>query len=123
MAVLTQVRLAHQRLRLAQRDFAVSADLLEVEEQLRQLSESAQKADAGNELERVRSLAQALVARMRYDQSLAELHNAFGRLQSSVGYDPIATRPDNTDVTSLATALAQTPEDWLATLARPEASE
>jgi len=120
MAVLTQVNLADQRLRIAQRNFSVSKDLLDVDEQLLQYSQSAQRANAGNEMELVRSMAQALVARMRYDQGLAELQNAFGRLQSSVGYDPLATRPDQTDVASLAAAIGQAPENWLDTLAPPE---
>ena len=34
--------------------------------------------------------------------------NAFGRLQNSVGYDPIATRPDETDVASLKEAWQRT---------------
>ncbi len=119
MAVLTQVRLAYQRLALAKRDFGVARDLLDVEDQLSRYSAAAKAAQSGNELERVRALSQALVARMRRDTSFAELQNAYGRLQSSVGYDPLPTKVASTDVAGLANAIREVPPDWLAGLASP----
>jgi len=119
MAVLTQVRLAYQRLHLAQRSFQVARDLLDVEEQLSHYSAAAQAARVGNELQRVRALAQALVARMRRDTAFAELQNAFGRLQSSVGYDPLPTKVASSDVDALASTIREAPKDWIASLASP----
>jgi outer membrane protein TolC len=119
MAVLTQVRLAYQRLGLAQHDYRVANELLDVETQLSSYSAAAQAAQTGNELERVRALSQALVARMRRDNAFAELQNAFGRLQSSVGYDGLPTQVASGDVAGLARAIRETPEDWLANLPSP----
>ena len=107
MAVLTQLHLAHQRYQIALRDFKVSEDLVAVEERIQSHMEAERKAAVENELEVIRSMASGLVSRMQYDLGYAELQNALGRIQNSIGVDPLPGVNIQQDVKSLATIIEQ----------------
>jgi len=118
MAVLTQVHLAHQRFRIARKNFEVTRDLMDVETRLQKLHEARQDAKAGSELETIRSRAGVLAVEMQRDLGYAELQNAFGQIYTSLGIDPLDRQVVEADVATLALAIeARLGNDDLAALA------
>lgn len=107
MAVLTQVHLAYQRYQIALHDFKVSADLVAVEERIQVHMEAERKAAVENELEVIRSMASGLVSRMQYDLGYAELQNSIGRIQNSIGVDPLPGVDIQQGIKSLAAIVEQ----------------
>jgi outer membrane protein TolC len=107
MAVLTQVHLAYQRYQIALHDFKVSGDLVAVEDRIQEHMEAERKAAVENELEVIRSMASGLVSHMQYDLGYAELQNAIGRIQNSVGVDPLPGVSLQQDIKSLAAIVEQ----------------
>ncbi|MGB5442690.1 MAG: TolC family protein [Gammaproteobacteria bacterium] len=88
MAIVTQVHLAYQRFQIARKSYAVSSDMMTVETRIQEQLEAQQRAQTGNELEKIRSEASALAIEMQRDLGYAELQNAFGQLHNSLGVDP-----------------------------------
>ena len=107
MAVLTQLHLAYQRYQIALHDFKVSAELVAVEERIQVHMEAERKAAVENELEVIRSMAGGLVSRMQHDLGHADLQNAIGRIQNSVGVDPLPGVDIQQDIKSLAAIVEQ----------------
>jgi len=105
MAVITQVHLAYQRYQIALRDFAVTEDMVAIEKRIQHHMEAARKAKVENELEVIRTQASTLLVQMQHDLSYAELQNAIGRIQNSVGVDPLPGVSIDQDVNTLAAIL------------------
>lgn len=112
MAVLTQVHLARIRYAIARKDFDLTGRLLEVEKGIQKHTASAAEADQQNELDILRSDAQALVARLNHALSFAEMQNAYGAIHSSIGLDPLPEQVESDDLTALAQAIGTRLDGW-----------
>lgn len=105
MAILTQVHLAYQRFDLARKGFEVSRDLMMVEIRIQEQLEARQRAQTGNELEMIRSQANALAIEMERDLGYAELQNSLGQINNSLGIDPIDETVAAHDLKTLAASI------------------
>jgi multidrug efflux system outer membrane protein len=113
MAVLTQVQLSYQRYHLSIRNNQIATQQSDVESRIWKHIISGQKASRENALVVLRAKTAALVARMKRHIAHSEVQNAMGRLQNSIGYDPLPRQIDDQSIASLAaiikTRLEQAP--------------
>jgi len=112
MAVLTQVHLARLRYEIAYRDYEISSQLAEVGDKIAGFLQNSQAAQLEGELQVIRAEADGLLAQMNRDLSYAELQNAFGRLQNSVGFDPLPEPLTDHSLETLANALQARMNEW-----------
>jgi outer membrane protein, multidrug efflux system len=112
MAVLTQVHLARLRYEIAYREFEISSQLADVEGRIAGFMRNSEAAQLENELQVIRAEADDLLAQMNRDLSYAEVQNAFGRLQNSVGFDPLPEQLAGDGLDDLAQALQARMEAW-----------
>jgi outer membrane protein, multidrug efflux system len=112
MAVLTQVHLARLRYEVAYRDFEITSQLADVEGKITDFMRNSQAAQLENELQVIRAEADGLLARMNRDLSYAEVQNAYGRLQNSVGLDPLPESLGDDGLEALSQALRERLENW-----------
>lgn len=97
VAVLTQVNLATGRFATAREQYQLAYELMQVEQKLFQEAQKQQQADSSNELNVLKARTQALLARMKHLESYAELQNALGRIQHSLGLDVSGDGSQNLD--------------------------
>jgi len=113
MSVLTQVQLAYQRYHLAIKNNQIAVQLSEVESRIKKHIISGQRASREHALAVLRAKTASLVARMKRHVAHAEVQNAMGRLQNSIGYDPLPGEVTDHSIDSLAqtikTRLEQAP--------------
>ncbi len=112
MAVVTQVHLARLRYEIAARNYNLSSQLAEVGGKISGYMHNSQAAQLEGELQVIRAEADGLLAEMNRDLSYAEVQNAFGRLQNSVGYDPLPDELADDSIEALAAALQQRLNGW-----------
>jgi outer membrane protein TolC len=102
MAVLTQVQLSYQRYHLAIKNNQIAVQQSNVESRIKKHIISGQKASREHALAVLRASTGALVARMRRHIAHSEVQNAMGRLQTSIGYDPLPGAISDNSIESLA---------------------
>lgn len=112
MAVITQIHLARLRYQTALEDYRGSAELASVEDSIFRFTRDGQKADIQDELQVIRSEADSLLARMNQHLSYAELQNAYGRIQNSVGIDPLPATLEDHELATIADELGRRMESW-----------
>lgn len=112
MAVMTQVNLANIRMDTARREYKLAYDLMQVESKLLQEAEAQRQADSSNELAVLKAKTQALVARMHHMSSYAEMQNALGRVQHSLGLDPLPADAGAESLDELAKGVEQRMQTW-----------
>jgi len=105
MAVLTQVQLAYQRYHLSIRNNQIAVQQSDVESRIRKHIISGQRASREHALAVLRAKTAAMVARMRRHVAHAEVQNSMGRLQNSIGYDPLPRELGDQSIASLAQAI------------------
>jgi outer membrane protein TolC len=102
MSVLTQVQLAYQRYHLAIKNNQIAVQQSEVESRIKKHIISGQIASREHALAVLSAKTGALVARMKRHVAHAEVQNAMGRLQNSIGYDPLPGEVTDYSIDSLA---------------------
>ena len=102
MAVLTQVQLSYQRYHLAIKNNQIAVLQSDVESRIKKHIISGQKASREHALAVLRAKTSALVARMKRHIAHSEVQNAMGRLQTSIGYDPLPGKISDNSIGSLA---------------------
>jgi len=112
MAVMTQVNLAKIRFDVARQEYGLSNALFSVEKSLDQHAQAAQEANSSNDLTVLKSRTQLLLARMNRLSSYAELQNALGRIQHSLGIDPITDSASDGDAKVLASNIEAGLKQW-----------
>jgi len=105
MAVLTQVQLAYQRYHLSIRNNQIAVQQSDVESRIRKHIIAGQRASREHALAVLRAKTAAMVARMRRHVAHAEVQNSMGRLQNSIGYDPLPREIKDESIASLAQAI------------------
>ena len=112
MAVLLQVRLAHQHYHLVKRQYLVNRNLDEINAQLNEQLIKETVAGRTDELTAIRSATNAMVARLRHYQAYAEMQNAAGRLFNSIGLDPLPSGAGSADISLVAETLDANFSRW-----------
>lgn len=110
VAVLTQVNLAWNRMRMAREDFEVARDITQIDERMYRHSQAARESSAQAELEFIRSDANRVISRLRRDFAYVEVQSAMAALKVSVGDDP--PLPDTGDLQQLTRALKRHFRPW-----------
>lgn len=112
MAVMLQVRLAHQHYHLVKRQYLVNRNLDEINVQLNQQLINETIAGRTDELTAIRSATNAMVARLRHYLAYAEMQNAAGRLFNSIGLDPLPYDTGSANLSLIAETLNTSFERW-----------
>jgi len=105
MAVLTQVQLAYQRYHLAIKNNQIAVQQSDVESRIKKHIISGQKASREHALAVLRAQTSSMVSRMRRHVAHAEVQNSMGRLQNSIGYDPLPRGIKDESIASLAESI------------------
>lgn len=106
MAVLTQVRVALERYKLAVYDFQIADQSAQVDQRLASISRAGSDNSLTSDLETLRTQARSIVSRFQMAGSYAEAQAAYGRVLNSVGIDLLPDQVQQTDVASLSRAIA-----------------
>lgn len=106
MAVLTQVRVALERYKLAVYDFQIADQSAQVDQRLASISRAGSDNSLTSDLETLRTEARSIVSRFQMAGSYAEAQAAYGRVLNSVGIDLLPEQVQQTDVASLSRAIA-----------------
>lgn len=105
MAVLTQVRVALERYKLAVYDFQIADQSAQVDQRLASISRAGSDNSLTSDLETLRTEARSIVSRFQMAGSYAEAQAAYGRVLNSVGIDLLPEQVQQTDVASLSGAI------------------
>lgn len=112
MAVITQLRVAIERYKLALVDFENANEASKVDQRMLDYAKAAASTRVDTELEVVRTEARALIARFQRYASYANAQVAYGRIYNSLGLDVLPDRIEKNDVASLAKIIAGQIQDW-----------
>ncbi|HID7510374.1 TPA: TolC family protein [Enterobacter hormaechei] len=102
MAVLTQVRVALERYKLAVYDFQIADQSAQVDQRLASISKAGSDNSLTSDLETLRTQARSIVSRFQMAGSYAEAQAAYGRVLNSVGIDLLPAQVSRTDVANLS---------------------
>lgn len=105
MAILTQVRVALERYRLARQDYELSLQSQSLDERLANYANASFKAQTGGELELIRAKTRALNSEYAHYSTFATAQAAYGRIYNSVG---LAVLPVDLKQDLSVTVLAET---------------
>ncbi|MBF0181525.1 MAG: TolC family protein [Magnetococcales bacterium] len=110
MAVLTQLHLANHQFAFAKHNFRRLTMRHDVSQRISQQTANRQQQDAGSILELVVAQTREIVDRARTYLALAEMHNALGRLQATLGLDMDPGEPSTMDLPALTAKIASSLE-------------
>ncbi len=102
MAVITQVRVAVDRYRLALADYRLADEASRVDQRLAQISRAGVTSRVDTELEAIRTESRALVAQFQRHTAYASAQSAYARIYNSVGLDVLPDAVQDRDVATLA---------------------
>lgn len=105
MAILTQVRVALERYRLARQDYELSLQSQSLDERLANYANASFKSQTGGELELIRAKTRALNSEYAHYSTFATAQAAYGRIYNSVG---LAVLPADLKQDLSVAALAET---------------
>lgn len=106
MAVLSQVYVAYRDYQGRQRQYALSANLDELDRKILEQTRNATRSDAQGKLTEIRASVSAMLSELRMQQSYGALHNAYGAMLATLGVDPIPEEVPAHDIASLAKVVA-----------------
>ena len=89
MAVITQLRVATERYRLAVEDFKLADTAAQVDNRMADYMRASVTAKLDTELELIRVQARAVLGNYQRMNAYANAQIAFGRLQNTLGFDPL----------------------------------
>jgi len=105
MAVITQVRVAIERYKLALLDYRQTDESARVDQRLAQISQAAASTRVESELEAVRTEARALVTQFQRYGAYANAQTALGRILNSVGQNVLPDELASVDLDEVAKQL------------------
>lgn len=112
MAVLAQVHLSERQFANAVSQFEQSDELWRVDQRLYELSTAKSSNDAQGLLEQVASQAGAIASQLRRFQTYAQVEQAYGKMQASIGQDLMPDTVAAHDLPALSTVISQRLKDW-----------
>ena len=89
MAVITQLRVASERYRLALEDFKLADTAAQVDQRMSDYMRASVTARLDSELELIRVQARSVLGNYQRVNAYANAQIAFGRLQNTLGFDPL----------------------------------
>ena len=101
MAVMTQLRVGVERYRLAVEDFKLADNAAQVDKRLADYTRASVTARLDSELEAIRTHARAVLGSYQRANTYANAQIAFGRLYSSLGFDPLDDNFEGNDIPTL----------------------
>ena len=101
MAVMTQLRVGVERYRLAVEDFKLADTAAQVDKRMADYTRASVTAKLDSELEAIRTQARAVLGNYQRANTYANAQIAFGRLYSSLGFDPLPDDFDGNDIPKL----------------------
>jgi len=107
MAVLTQVRVAVERYKLAVYDHRIAAESARVDDRLASIARSGSDNRIVSGLETLRRRARSLVSRFDEAASYASAQSSYGRILDSVGIDLMPETVQDDDLATLAQAIQE----------------
>jgi len=116
MAVLTQVHLAYETHRLAMVNYQLASELSAVNQRINEQLRLQAEAGGSDELSQIRARGRSIVSQLQRDQAFAELQNSVGRIQSSIGIDPLPQTVSSADLSQLVAAIRAQQKKAYATL-------
>jgi outer membrane protein TolC len=90
MAILTQVHVVSNQVVSAAKQYRRADKLWNVEERLAATTAIKQQGGTQSQIEKITTQTSAIAAELRRYQTYAELQSAFGKLQATIGADPVA---------------------------------
>ncbi|MCU0765858.1 MAG: TolC family protein [Gammaproteobacteria bacterium] len=102
MAIMTQVRVAVERYRLAAADYQFADEAARVDQRLADISRAGVSTAVESELEAIRTEARALVSEFQRAASYAGAQTAYARIYNSLGLDVLPARLDDDGLEALA---------------------
>lgn len=102
MAVMTQLRVGVERYRLAVEDFKLADTAAQVDKRMADYTRASVTAKLDSELEAIRTQARAVLGNYQRANTYASAQIAFGRLYSSLGFDPLPDDFDGNDIARLS---------------------
>ena len=92
MAVLAQVHVVSHQFISAAKQFERADKLWGIEKRLAETSGNQSRGGTTNEIERISSETSAIAAELRRFQTYAQMQSAYGKLQATIGADPVPNR-------------------------------
>ncbi len=105
MAVLAQVHVVSQQFASAARQFERADKLWGIETRLAEASGNQSRGGTTNEIERISTETSAIAAELRRFQTYAQMQSAYGKLQSTIGADPVPERVASHSLDGLSGAI------------------
>lgn len=107
MAVLSQAHISLRQFDIAVKQFQRASQIHEIDKRILSHSTAREAADAQGELERISNNTTMIVGLLRRYQTLAQVHAALGRMQATLGLDPVPERVAAADIPALSAAIAR----------------
>lgn len=107
MAIMTQLRVGAERYRLALEDFKLADDAAQVDKRLADYARASVTARLDSELEAIRTQARALLGAYQRANTYANAQIAFGRLYTTLGFDPLPDDFEGNDLPKLTERVRQ----------------
>ena len=114
MAVLSQVRLAHQQYLSLLTQYDRSRELREVNGKIAEHLRKARSGQAESEIKEIRAETASITSELDEYKTYASLQNALGRIHSSVGLDPLPARLKDGKLSTLTKAIEVKFRTWKA---------
>jgi outer membrane protein TolC len=105
MAVLAQVHVSRAQYESASRQYSRADALYRVESKIAAATAKRQQNDAQSDLERIGSATSAIAAELRRYQTLAQAQGALGRIEATLGIDPVPPDVKTADLDTLGKAI------------------
>jgi outer membrane protein TolC len=105
MAVLAQVHVISHQFASAARQFERADKLWGIETRLAEASGNQQRGGTANDIERISTETSAIAAELRRFQTYAQMQSAYGKLQSTIGADPVPERVASHSLDGLSGAI------------------
>lgn len=106
MAVITQLRIATERYRMALHDLRLADQATDVDQRLAAYTRATVTAKLDSELEAIRTQARSVLGAYQRANAYANAQIAFGRLYSTLGFDALSGDFDNTDLKTLSSQVS-----------------
>ena len=105
MAVLAQVHVSLNQFEGAVRQYGRADRLWKIESRLADATASRQANDAQSVIERISNQTSAIAADLKRFQAFAQAQEALGRMQTTIGLDPLPNEVSSHDLKTLSAAL------------------
>ncbi|RZJ08464.1 MAG: TolC family protein [Rubrivivax sp.] len=112
MALLAQVHVARLQYLGALRQFERADSIYKVDSDISQQIARREDAQTLTKLDRVAQQTTTILSLLRRYQTLAQVHAAAGKLQATLGLEPVVAQPRNVSLTELTGIVAAAMRQW-----------